>query len=212
MRQRAITALVVLGLFGVLLLFNARAREVAAQGPQRSRSVKVWGDPAELAAKNKGRTATLTFAIDGEEIGDVKFVFYAEEAPNTAENFIHLAEDGFYDGLIFHRVIPNFMIQGGDPTGTGMGDPGWKIPAEFNDHKHIPGTVAMARSQSPDSAGCQFYICHGSPSFLDGDYTVFGQVIEGQEFVDRFATEATGAQDRPVKKLSMTKVVISSTE
>lgn len=212
MRQRAFTALIILGLLAGLAFFNTRAREVAAQGPQRSTNVKHWGDAAELATKNAGKSATLTFAIDGDEIGDVTFAFYAEDAPNTVENFIQLATDGFYDGLIFHRVIKGFMIQGGDPTGTGTGDPGWKIPAEFNAQKHVLGTVAMARSQDPDSAGCQFYICHGSPSFLDGKYTVFGQVSAGQEFVDRFATEQTGAQDRPRKKLSIVKVVINNAQ
>lgn len=100
-------------------------------------------------------------------------------------NFKALAGKGYYDGLVFHRVIPGFMAQGGDPLGTGTGGPGYKVKAEFNKHKHQRGTVAMARSSDPDSAGSQFYICFGPQPHLDGQYTVFGQVIEGMDVVDQ---------------------------
>ncbi len=119
------------------------------------------------------------------EHGDIHIQLYPDAAPNTVANFKALAGKGFYDGLIFHRVIPGFMAQGGDPDGTGMGGPGYKVKAEFNSHRHIRGTLAMARSQNPDSAGSQFYICFEPQPHLDGQYTVFGQVTEGMDVVDQ---------------------------
>ena len=117
--------------------------------------------------------------------GTIKFKFFKDEAPNTVDNFIKLAQKDFYNGLIFHRVVPGFVIQGGDPSGNGTGGPGYTIKAEFNSRPHLTGTVAMARSADPDSAGSQFYICLGAQPFLDGKYTVFGQVTEGQDVVDQ---------------------------
>ncbi|MFH0948761.1 MAG: peptidylprolyl isomerase [Elusimicrobiota bacterium] len=117
--------------------------------------------------------------------GVVKFEFFEQDAPNTVSNFKKLANKKFYDGLKFHRVVPNFVIQGGCPKGDGTGDPGYKIKAEFNKRPHLDGTVAMARSQDVDSAGSQFYICLGTQSFLDGQYTVFGQVFEGLDVVHK---------------------------
>jgi len=117
--------------------------------------------------------------------GEILIELYPDSAPNTVANFKALAGRGFYDGLTFHRVIAGFMAQGGDPDGTGMGGPGYKVKAEFNDRKHIRGTVAMARSASPDSAGSQFYICFAPQPHLDGQYTIFGQVVEGMDVVDQ---------------------------
>ena len=117
--------------------------------------------------------------------GEIIIELYPDVAPNTVANFKALADSTYYDGLIFHRVIPGFMAQGGDPEGTGMGGPGYKVKAEFNSRKHTRGTVAMARSQHPDSAGSQFYICFEAQPHLDGQYTVFGQVISGMEVVDK---------------------------
>jgi len=117
--------------------------------------------------------------------GDILIELYADTAPNTVANFKALAGKGFYDGLTFHRVIAGFMAQGGDPDGTGMGGPGYKVKAEFNSRKHIRGTVAMARSSSPDSAGSQFYICFAPQPHLDGQYAIFGQVVEGMDVVDQ---------------------------
>jgi peptidyl-prolyl cis-trans isomerase B (cyclophilin B) len=105
--------------------------------------------------------------------------------PKTVENFVTLAKKGFYDGLVFHRVVPGFVVQGGDPKGNGTGGPGYTIKAEFNARKHVRGSLAMARSQHPDSAGSQFYITYGAQPHLDGSYTVFGQVVSGMEHVDR---------------------------
>ena len=115
----------------------------------------------------------------------IRIEFFPEDAPKTVENFVTLAKKGFYNGLTFHRVVPDFVVQGGCPKGTGTGGPGYQIKAEFNKQKHVRGSVAMARSQDPDSAGSQFYITYGAVPHLDGSYTVFGKVVSGMEHVDR---------------------------
>jgi peptidyl-prolyl cis-trans isomerase B (cyclophilin B) len=115
--------------------------------------------------------------------GDIEFAFYPSDAPVTVASFVKLARAGFYDGLKFHRVEPGFVIQGGCPRGDGTGDAGYKLKSEFNARPHVEGTVAMARAQSPNSAGSQFYICLGDARFLDKQYTVFGQVTSGQDVV-----------------------------
>ena len=120
-----------------------------------------------------------------EKGGEIRMEFYPEDAPKTVENFVALAKKGFYNGLTFHRVVPDFVVQGGCPKGNGTGGPGYTIKAEFNTQKHLRGSVAMARSQHPDSAGSQFYICYGPTPHLDGSYTVFGRVVAGMEHVDR---------------------------
>ncbi len=126
-----------------------------------------------------------TAVIELEKGGEIRLEFFPEDAPRTVDNFIALARRGFYDGLTFHRVVPGFVVQGGCPEGTGRGGPGHTIEAEFNQRRHVRGTVAMARSQHPDSAGSQFYITYGPQPHLDGQYTVFGQVVSGMEHVDR---------------------------
>ena len=127
------------------------------------------------------QTAVITL----EKGGEIRLEFYPADAPKTVENFVTLAKKGFYNGLNFHRVVPDFVVQGGCPKGNGTGGPGYQIKAEFNKQKHLRGTLAMARSQSPDSAGSQFYICYGATPHLDGQYTVFGRVVSGMEHVDR---------------------------
>ena len=125
-------------------------------------------------------------------------------------------DSGFYDGLIFHRVIPGFMIQGGDPTGTGMGGPGWRIKGEFarngvkNDLKHTRGVLSMARSMHPDSAGSQFFIMHEDAPHLDGQYAAFGKVIEGMDAVDAIANTETGAQDRPIREQKIKSATVET--
>jgi len=126
-----------------------------------------------------------TGVITLENGAEIRMEFYPDDAPRTVENFVTLAKKGFYDGLTFHRVVPDFVVQGGCPQGTGTGGPGYTIKAEFNTQKHLRGAVAMARSQHPDSAGSQFYICYGPTPHLDGSYTVFGLVVAGMEQVDR---------------------------
>lgn len=143
---------------------------------------------------------TSSYKPNGKEIavietdkGTIKFEFYPEDAPNTVGAFIELAQKGFYDGTKFHRVVADFVVQGGDPLSktddpmVGTGGPGYRLKAEFNSRQHLDGTVAMARSQDPDSAGSQFYICLGPQPFLDGNYTVFGQVTEGMDVVRSIA-------------------------
>jgi peptidyl-prolyl cis-trans isomerase B (cyclophilin B) len=139
---------------------------------------------------------------------------YPEKAPNTVNNFISLANKGYYDGLIFHRVIPGFMIQGGCPEGTGMGGPGYCIKGEFffngikNDLKHKRGVLSMARSSSPNSAGSQFFIMHQDAKHLDGQYAAFGKVTSGMEVVDAIAKTRTGMQDRPVEEQKIASITV----
>jgi peptidyl-prolyl cis-trans isomerase B (cyclophilin B) len=151
------------------------------------------------------------------ENGDIiKAELYPEIAPNTVKNFISLVKKGYYDGLIFHRVINGFMIQGGCPDGTGMGGPGYSIKGEFaqngfaNDLKHTEGVLSMARSMMPDSAGSQFFIMHKNAPHLDGAYAAFGKVIEGQDIVNKIATTQTDYSDRPLKKQITKKVTVDT--
>ena len=152
--------------------------------------------------------------IEMENGGIIKLELYPDKAPITCANFVKLAGEGFYDGLIFHRVIKDFMIQGGDPTGTGMGGSDENIKGEFkvngihNPLSHKRGVISMARSQRYNSASSQFFICHADATFLDGQYAAFGHVVEGMEVVDRIATVATDGQDRPRIDMTMTKVTL----
>ncbi len=150
--------------------------------------------------------------IEMENGKQIKLELYPDKAPITVENFEKLVKQGFYDGLIFHRVIEGFMIQGGCPDGTGMGGPGWSIKGEFasngvkNDIKHVRGVISMARSSMPDSAGSQFFIMHKDAPHLDGSYAAFGKVIEGMDVVDEIASTRTTYGDRPVKEQKMKRV------
>ena len=148
--------------------------------------------------------------------GEMVIEFWPDVAPKTVENFKALARKGFYDGTCFHRVIKGFMIQGGDPLTKdpskegvwGTGDPGYKIKAEFNNRSHVRGVLSMARSNDPDSAGCQFFICHGDPTFLDRQYTAFGKLIKGDEVLEKIATTPTAPGDRPVKRMNIDSIKI----
>lgn len=150
--------------------------------------------------------------ITMEDGGVIKAELYPEIAPNTVNNFIELTQKGYYNGIIFHRCIKGFMIQGGDPTGTGTGGPGYRIAGEFssngfkNDLKHTRGVLSMARTMIPNSAGSQFFIMHVDYPYLDGQYATFGKVIEGMDVVDRIATTKTGRADRPIIDQKMLKV------
>lgn len=151
------------------------------------------------------------------ENGDImKAELYPEIAPNTVNNFISLINKGYYDGLIFHRVINGFMIQGGCPDGTGMGGPGYAIAGEFaqngfeNNLKHTEGVLSMARSMMPDSAGSQFFIMHKTSPHLDGAYAAFGKITEGQGIVDKIATTQTDYSDRPLSRQMMKKVTVDT--
>ena len=151
------------------------------------------------------------------ENGDImKAELYPEIAPNTVNNFISLINHNFYDGVIFHRVIKGFMLQGGDPDGTGMGGPGYSIKGEFsnngfkNDLKHEPGVLSMARTMFPDSAGSQFFIMHKTSPHLDGEYAAFGKVIEGMDVVNKIAEVPTDWSDRPTEEQKMKKVTVDT--
>ena len=154
--------------------------------------------------------------IQMENGGEIRIELYPEIAPNTVNNFIALANSGFYDGKIFHRVIPDFMIQGGCPNGDGMGGPGYSIRGEFrfngfkNDLKHKRGVISMARAMSPNSAGSQFFIMHADAPHLDGQYASFGKVIEGMDVVDAIATTATDFSDRPLDEQVMKQVRVDT--
>lgn len=151
------------------------------------------------------------------ENGDVmKAELYLEVAPNTVNNFISLVKKGYYDGLIFHRVIRGFMIQGGCPQGTGMGGPGYSIKGEFsqngvkNDLKHTEGVLSMARSMMPNSAGSQFFIMHKDAPHLDGAYAAFGKITEGMNIVDKIANERTDYSDRPLKEQKIKSMTVDT--
>jgi len=155
-------------------------------------------------------------AVISTNLGEMVLEFWPEVAPKTVENFKTLANKGFFNGTAFHRVIRGFMIQGGDPLTKdaskeamwGTGDPGYKIKAEFNDRSHVRGVISMARSSSPDSAGCQFFICHGSPAHLNGQYTAFGKLIKGDEVLEKIATTPTRPGDRPVTRVNVESIKI----
>jgi peptidyl-prolyl cis-trans isomerase B (cyclophilin B) len=166
-------------------------------------------------------TATDEVAIIKTSAGDLVVEFWSDVAPKTVENFKKLARQGFYDGTAFHRVIRGFMIQGGDPLTKdakqearwGTGDPGYKIKAEFNDRKHQKGVLSMARSASPDSAGCQFFVVHGDASFLDKQYTAFGSLLKGLDVLDKIAAtpcKAAGesSPSRPIQRQHVESVTI----
>ena len=149
--------------------------------------------------------------------GDIiKAELYPDTAPNTVNNFISLINKGYYNGLIFHRVIPGFMIQGGCPEGTGMGGPGYEIDGEFsqngfkNDLKHVRGVLSMARTMAPNSAGSQFFIMHQDSPHLDGAYAAFGKVTEGMEAVDKIASVNTDYNDRPLEDMVMKTVTVDT--
>ena len=159
----------------------------------------------------KMKTIQTATAVIHTRLGDITLRFFPDVAPNHVDNFITLAKKGFYNGTTFHRVIPGFMIQGGDPNSKnpdkskhGTGGPGYQIKAEFNDKPHKRGTLSMARSQHPDSAGSQFFICVADAKFLDGKYTVFGEVVSGMETVDAIVSQKRDARDNPLERIEMT--------
>ena len=158
---------------------------------------------AEEVAKYAKAKATIT-----TRLGTMVVEFYPDQAPLHVKNFITLAESGFYNGTSFHRVIPGFMIQGGDPEGNGTGGPGYTIPAEFNSTKHVPGILSMARRNDPDSAGSQFFIMVGASPQLDDKYSVFGKVIEGLEVADKIVRVPRNRRDKPTEAVTM-EVTIS---
>lgn len=167
--------------------------------------------------ERKNNTMSNPIVTITMENGDVmKAELYPEIAPNTVNNFISLVKNGFYDGLIFHRVIRGFMIQGGCPNGTGMGGPGYSIKGEFaqngfkNDLAHTPGVLSMARAMHPDSAGSQFFIMHETSPHLDGAYAAFGKITEGMDVVNKIAETHTDYSDRPMEEQKIRSMTVET--
>jgi cyclophilin family peptidyl-prolyl cis-trans isomerase len=165
---------------------------------------KQYSAPADQKIDpNKTYTATIDTSA-----GAMTAELWPKIAPQTVNAFVFLAREGFYEGVIFHRVIPGFMIQGGDPTGTGTGGPGYKLKAEFNDRKHERGVLSMARTNDPNSAGSQFFVMHAAAPHLDRQYTAFGKVTSGEDVIDKIANAPRGAQDRPRDPAKINKITI----
>jgi peptidyl-prolyl cis-trans isomerase B (cyclophilin B) len=165
--------------------------------------------------KQEIETMSNIKAIIKTEYGDITLQFFPDVAPNHVDNFISLAEKGYYNGTIFHRVIPGFMIQGGDPNTKsedrsihGTGGPGYALKAEFNKMHHKKGILSMARTPDPDSAGSQFFICVNDAPHLNGQYTVFGQVISGMDVVEKIVSEPRDRRDNPIKRIEITVAII----
>ena len=203
--------------FGVALgLVTAQARQANNQTTTAPKPEKESETKGEKSAVNTNEVAVIK-TTEGEMVIE----FWTDVAPKTVENFKTLAKKGFYDGTCFHRVIKGFMIQGGDPltkdpskeANWGTGDPGYKIKAEFNDRHHDRGVISMARSANPDSAGSQFFICHGEASFLDGKYTAFGKLIRGDDVLEQIANtpvtaSAGGEASKPTVRVEVQSIKI----
>lgn len=158
--------------------------------------------------------ATIAVTSKGQPMGEIVLRFFSDVAPGHVKNFVKLSKDGFYTGTTFHRVIPGFMIQGGDPNSKnsdrsshGMGGPGHKVKAEFNSTPHKRGIVSMARANDPDSAGSQFFICVADANFLDWQYTAFGEVVSGMEVADKIVTMKRDGRDNPLERAEMTVTI-----
>lgn len=187
----------------VILGLCAAAAALAQFGMQPMKTIK--------ATKEEIKKMESTTAVIETKFGNITIKFFPDVAPGHVKNFIDLAKNGTYDNTVFHRVIPGFMIQGGDPTSKdparrrayGTGGPGYTIKAEFSNRPHKRGTLSMARSSNPDSAGSQFFICVKDSNFLDGQYTVFGEVVSGMEAVDKIVSQPRDANDNPNERIEM---------
>ena len=195
-------------LLGLMMLCSLACAKEATSAPAAEKTET----KEETNVDKTHPIATITMK-DG---GVIKLELYPETAPESVKNFISLANSGFYDGLIFHRVISGFMIQGGDPDGRGTGGPGYSIKGEFaingvkNDISHVRGVISMARAQPYDSAGSQFFICHADSTFLDGQYAAFGRVTSGMDVVDKIAATTTDSKDKPYKDQIMETVRVET--
>lgn len=167
---------------------------------------ELWGD-IELESAGKPARSVATLQTDA---GDIEIEFYGKDAPGHVRSFIALSMAGFYDGLIFHRCVPGFVIQGGCPKGDGTGGPGYCVKPEFNKRKHKRGVLSMARAQPEDSAGCQFFICVDAVPFLDGKYTAFGEVTKGMDVVDKIVRAPRNAADRPNDPVKIKSVKVTT--
>lgn len=199
------------------LVFVVFAGGCASKDGENSETTPNTSGNVETSKTEKGENdKNPIVTITMEDNSTIKVELYPKIAPNTVRNFVSLVESSFYDGLIFHRVIPGFMIQGGDPEGTGVGGPGYAIAGEFssngfeNSLKHERGVISMARSGEPNSAGSQFFIMVKDASNLDTDYAAFGKVIEGMEAADKIVSVKTGARNKPEEAPKMKKVTIDT--
>ncbi|QDU63010.1 Peptidyl-prolyl cis-trans isomerase B [Planctomycetes bacterium Pan216] len=216
-----------LGLLGLLLCaspllaaeptsFSEATRPPYVTPPVKSTNGKALAD---MKAKVEKEWDGIVFNKDGKPVtylvtletdkGDIEIEFFPQDAPNHVRSFIALADAGFFDGLNFHRTIPNFVIQGGCPKGDGSGGPGYCLKPEFNQRPHTRGALSMARAAPTDSAGSQFFVCHGDPRFLDGKYTVFGQVKNGMDVVDQIVGQPTAPGDRPLNPVKIKKATVT---
>ncbi len=200
-------------------------------GPKSETTEATKATETEMTEKKAEPTGKLAkwpddYPIDGDSVavistkfGDIVLEFYPDIAPNHVRNFKYLANHGFYNGCAFHRVIPGFMIQGGDPNSKdadkakhGTGDPGWSVDAEFSKKDHVKGTLSMARSRDPNSAGSQFFVCVARAKNLDNQYTVFGQTIKGVEVADKIVSQPRDSKDNPNERIEMTVKIVSRSE
>jgi peptidyl-prolyl cis-trans isomerase B (cyclophilin B) len=188
--------------------------------PNRNESLRHRAGRVRCPIPMSNSATNTEQAVIKTAYGDMTIAFWPDVAPKTVENFKKLARDGFYDGTAFHRIIKGFMIQGGCPntkegaTGIpGTGDPGYKVKAEFNAKPHVRGVISMARSSNPDSAGCQFFICHGDARFLDRQYTAFGELVQGDDVLEKIANVPTksgggGEKSTPIERVAVENVKI----
>ena len=176
--------------------------------PTYDKSQRNWQAGVQMPKKATFDAKKDYFAKLHTTLGDITLKFYPEVAPQHVTSFINLSEIGYYDNVAFHRIIPGFMMQGGDPTGSGSGGPGYKMKAEFNSRKHVRGTLSAARTPDPDSAGSQFYICFKDASFLNNEYTVFGEAVEGLDVVDQFEKLGSPGAGTPKKLEKITSVEV----
>ncbi|WP_346916091.1 peptidylprolyl isomerase [Clostridium sp.] len=215
MRRRTIGALLITAIISLTLIgcstSNKSNKEETNTESDDNKEIYLSKE-TEKKETDKNPVATIEME-DGKVI---KLELYPEIAPNTVRNFISLANSKFYDGLIFHRVISGFMLQGGDPEGTGMGGPDYSIYGEFTNNQfennllHTKGVISMARSNDKNSAGSQFFIMHGDTPSLDGDYAAFGKVIEGMDVVDSVAQVETGSNNRPKKDIKIKSITVDT--
>ncbi|WP_019423985.1 peptidylprolyl isomerase [Paenibacillus sp. OSY-SE] len=213
MRSRKVLSLSILLIAAMIMIAGCGAKSNADNAQSATDTSNVSDTEKKEPASNGKNPLVIIEMEDGKKI---ELELYPDTAPNTVNNFISLVKKGFYDGLIFHRVIPGFMIQGGDPEGSGIGGPGYSIKGEFadnnfqNDLKHSEGVISMARSASPDSAGSQFFIMVAEASHLDGQYAAFGKVTKGMEMVQEIVSTPRDAQDKPNTPQKMKKVTVDT--
>ncbi|MCE5169943.1 peptidylprolyl isomerase [Paenibacillus profundus] len=213
MRSRKVLSLSILLIAAMIMIAGCGAKS-NADNAQSATDTSNVSDTEKKEPASNGKNPLVT--IEMEDGKKIELELYPDTAPNTVNNFISLVKKGFYDGLIFHRVIPGFMVQGGDPEGSGIGGPGYSIKGEFadnnfqNDLKHSEGVISMARSASPDSAGSQFFIMVAEASHLDGQYAAFGKVTKGMEMVQEIVSTPRDAQDKPNTPQKMKKVTVDT--